>query len=88
MKTVTKTARTFALDGPHAQLAADLHRRAASALSASSHFRTRPVQCAVEGREVVLSGAVPSWHHKQLAQQAVLGLAGVGGVRNRLVVAR
>ena len=77
----------FRFDAPHGDLAADLRRRAAAALSRSSHFRTRAVQCSVEGRDVVLSGAVPSWHHKQLAQQAVLGLAGAGAVRNRLVVA-
>ena len=79
------TAR-FRLDAVQPDLAADLHARASAALSASSHFRTRGVQCRVEGREVVLSGAVPSWHHKQLAQQAVLNLAGAGGVRNRLRV--
>ena len=77
---------TFALDAPHASLAADLRSRAAAALSRSSHFRTRSVCCTVEGGAVVLSGAVPSWHHKQLAQQAVLGLAGTTGVRNRLEV--
>ena len=84
---------TFVLDGPHANLAADLHRRAAGALARSSHFRTRPVCCTVEntaeGDAVVLSGAVPSWHHKQLAQQAVIGALGRTGayVRNRLTVA-
>ena len=77
---------TFALDAPHASLAADLRARAAAALSRSAHFRTRRVTCTVEAGNVVLSGAVPSWHHKQLAQQAVLGLAGIAGVRNRLEV--
>ena len=74
------------LDAAQPDLAADLHRRASAALSHSAHFRTRAVQCRVEGSDVVLSGAVPSWHHKQLAQQAVLGLAGAFGVRNRLRV--
>ena len=81
-------APTFTLDRPHVGLAAELHRRAASALAGSSHFRTRPVRCTVEGGDVVLSGAVPSWHHKQLAQQAVMGVIGAGAavVRNRLTV--
>jgi len=87
------TAATLLLDRPHAALPADLHRRAAGALASSSHFRTQPVCCTVEntaeGDAVVLSGAVPSWHHKQLAQQAVMGALGRTGafVRNRLTVA-
>ena len=80
----------YRLDVPHASLAADLHARAAAAISASAHFRTRSlassVACRVEDGAVVLDGAVPSWHHKQLAQQAVLGLEGLRGVRNRLTV--
>ncbi len=84
---------TFVLDRPHAHLAAELHSRVAGALAKSSHFRTQPVLCAVEhtdeGDAVVLSGAVPSWHHKQLAQQAAMGALGRTGafVRNRLTVA-
>ena len=81
-----RTAPLFRFDGPQADLSADLRRRAAAALSSSSHFRTRAVQCGVEENHVVLSGTVPSWHHKQLAQQAVLGLTGAFGVRNRLRV--
>ncbi|QDT14512.1 hypothetical protein [Alienimonas californiensis] len=86
-------AAAFLLDRPHANLAQDLHRRASGALASSSHFRTQPVFCTVEntdeGDAVVLSGAVPSWHHKQLAQQAVMGALGRSGafVRNRLTVA-
>ena len=83
------TSPRFRADAAHPQAPADLHARAAAALSRSAHFRTRAVACSVEGGAVVLSGAVPSWHHKQLAQQAVLGLSAPGGVRNRLrVVAR
>ena len=86
-------AAAFLLDRPHAGHAADLHSRVAGALARSSHFRTRPVLCTVEntdeGDAVVLSGAVPSWHHKQLAQQTVMGALGRTGasVRNRLTVA-
>ena len=76
----------FRLDAAQPDLAEDLRSRASAALSRSAHFRTRAVQCRVEAGDVVLSGAVPSWHHKQLAQQAVLGLAGAAGVRNRLQV--
>ena len=86
-------AATFVLDRPHANHAAELHSRVAGALARSSHFRTQPVCCTVEntadGDAVVLSGDVPSWHHKQLAQQAVIGALGRTGayVRNRLTVA-
>ncbi|NNJ27109.1 hypothetical protein [Alienimonas chondri] len=86
------SAAAFVLDRPHANLAQELHRRAAGALASSAHFRTRAVCCTVEntaeGDAVVLSGDVPSWHHKQLAQQAVMGALGRTGafVRNRLTV--
>jgi hypothetical protein len=86
------SAAAFFLDRSHESLAAELHTRVSGALARSSHFRTQPVCCSVEntdeGEAVVLSGAVPSWHHKQLAQQAAMGALGRTGafVRNRLTV--
>ena len=39
------------------------------------------------GGTVVLTGTVRSYYHKQLAQEAVLGLPGVEAVRNEVRVA-
>ncbi|MEM9701780.1 MAG: BON domain-containing protein [Planctomycetota bacterium] len=89
------TTTTLVFDSPHADLAEELYRRVSGALAGSAHFRTQSVHCRVENTEdgdaVVLSGDVPSWHHKQLAQQAAMGALGRTGafVRNRIsVVAR
>lgn len=44
------------------------------------------VQCEVAADRIVLSGALPSYHLKQMAQVAALRVAGPGKVDNRVVV--
>jgi osmotically-inducible protein OsmY len=60
---------------------------ASDALLRSSYARLRLLGVSAEGSTVVLAGTVPSYYLKQLAQEAVLGLPGVGAVRNEIHVA-
>ena len=45
------------------------------------------VDCEVSAGRVILSGSLPSYHLKQLAQVAALRVAGPGHVDNQVVVA-
>ena len=62
-----------------AQLLLDLH----------PHFRGRSefVQCRCVDRCLYLDGCLPSYHLKQLAQEALRELEGVVQIENRIVVA-
>ena len=66
----------------------ELHGRVRDALVRSPHFSTRRVGVRVDRGDVVLTGSVTSWYHKQVAQEAVRRVTGVEGVRNELCVAR
>jgi hypothetical protein len=57
------------------------------ALLRAGHGRLRWLSVSADGATVVLAGTVPSYYLKQLAQEAVLGLPGVGAVRNEIHVA-
>ena len=56
------------------------------ALCLLGYSELRKVQCGIEVGQVVLDGAVSSYHHKQLAQQAALRYVGPAGLQNRVRV--
>jgi osmotically-inducible protein OsmY len=55
-------------------------------LEASGYLLLREVRCEVAGGVVTLSGSVPSYHLKQVAQSLLLRVGSVRGVRNLLSV--
>ena len=55
-------------------------------LRSSGYLVLRSVRCDVVGGVVVLSGAVPSFHLKQVAQAVVITVAEVQRVENLLEV--
>lgn len=64
----------------------ELPERVALALSALGYPSLAAVRCDVAAGRVVLSGTLPSYHLKQMAQVAALGVAGRGRVDNRVIV--
>lgn len=57
-------------------------------LSTSPFLRGREVRFALNDSEVVLSGRVRSYFQKQMAQESLRGLEGLGTVRNEIAVDR
>lgn len=53
----------------------DVEPRAQNALSASSVFALRELRVERHGDQLIISGPVSSFYHKQLAQEVVLALA-------------
>jgi len=64
----------------------EVEREAMSALHIEPHLRNEAVICRVHEGTLMLRGQVSCYYHKQLAQCAVAGIAGVQQVVNRLVV--
>jgi osmotically-inducible protein OsmY len=64
----------------------ELQRRVRDALLGSGYAALGFVGCDVQQNQVVLSGSVPSYHLKQLAQVFAQRVEGVGRVDNRLEV--
>ena len=56
-------------------------------LQKSPYTTVRSVSCRYEGGELVLRGRLPSFYHKQLAQEAVADVQGVARVVNETEVA-
>jgi osmotically-inducible protein OsmY len=56
------------------------------ALSQTGHSWLQHVVVEVSGRAVILSGTVPSYHLKQLAQVTIMAVPGVELVKNGLEV--
>ncbi len=52
----------------------------------SGHLRLRSVKVAEDHGSVVLSGRVPSFYLKQLAQSIAVTVPGVGAIQNELTV--
>jgi osmotically-inducible protein OsmY len=71
----------------HSLLDMDLAERVERALRATGYSPLRAVEVAVRDRRVLLSGRVPSYYMKQIAQSAVLAVPGVGELCNDLDVA-
>jgi osmotically-inducible protein OsmY len=62
-------------------------RVAEQCLQKSPYTTVRSVSCRYEGGELVLRGRLPSFYHKQLAQEAVADVQGVLRVVNETEVA-
>lgn len=72
---------------PRGQLTADDIAEGAQIQLEHSAYRTiRRVSCSFHDGVLTLTGHVPTFHHKQLAQTAVAGLAGVNQVDNQIEV--
>ncbi|HTM52605.1 MAG TPA: BON domain-containing protein [Pirellulales bacterium] len=63
-----------------------LHDAAESALAGSNYGPLRKLQCRVRSGVIEITGSVPSFYLKQLAQAAVLQLYPAGEVRNLVEV--
>jgi osmotically-inducible protein OsmY len=59
---------------------------ASARLRASPYVPVRRLTCTFDDGLLVLRGSVPSFFHKQLAQQAVFGIKGVKQVLNEIEV--
>jgi osmotically-inducible protein OsmY len=57
-----------------------------AALRSSPYLNGRRISVECHQGEVILRGTVPSYYHKQMAQEAVRSISEVGAIRNRLVV--
>jgi osmotically-inducible protein OsmY len=64
----------------------DLKARVATALVHSGYAALAFIGCDVDQNRVILSGSVPTYHLKQLAQVYAQRVDGVGRVDNRLAV--
>ena len=71
--------------GSHSHKVAKLAR---DRLQRSPYTTVRNVSCHCEGGVVFLRGRLPSFYHKQLAQEALADLEGVTQVINETEVAR
>lgn len=82
--TLTKTERDcLAVNAEDARIA----ERVSASLRASGYGPLRCVEVAVRARVAVLEGCVPSWFHKQTAQERAMVVPGVHRVVNRIAVA-
>lgn len=57
-----------------------------SELHSSGYRSLREIDCHVHEDMVILSGIVPSFYMKQIAQTVVMKIDGVNGIENRLRV--
>jgi osmotically-inducible protein OsmY len=73
-------------DKLHEDEDASLRRAAVDVLSASGYGHLRILRCAVAAGVVTISGFVPSYFLKQMAQEVVLRLAHVRQVKNLVEV--
>ena len=64
----------------------DLAAVARGRLCNSPYMAIRSVSCDFENGVLLLRGHLPSFHHKQMAQEAVRPLAGVGQIVNAIEV--
>jgi hypothetical protein len=64
----------------------DLRERVVEAIASLGYPPLVAVDCKVAADRIVLSGSLPSYHLKQMAQVAALRVAGPGRVDNRIVV--
>jgi osmotically-inducible protein OsmY len=80
--------RTFSHRGSRSATCSDVEDRAMAILEAHPHFhgRKRWVQCRCSKRRLFLTGTVPTYYLKQLAQEAVRNVDGVDQIVNQIVV--
>ena len=60
--------------------------RANSILQSSSYHSIRQVSCSFQNGVLMIDGSLPSFHMKQLAQDALRGIEGVDKIVNRIEV--
>ena len=56
------------------------------ALNKNSHLSEKSLRVETEAGRVILSGFVPSWYHKQMAQEALRTVEGIAEIQNELRV--
>lgn len=66
---------------------AHLQQRVTSALERSPHVAHRTLRFETCDDRVILRGTVRSWYQKQMAQEMLRGVEGVGEIENQLEVA-
>ena len=64
----------------------DIAEKAGRRLRASPHAALRSIKCGVNEDVLVLRGHVPTYHLKQLAQETVRAIDGVGAIINSVEV--
>jgi hypothetical protein len=64
----------------------ELRERVVASLASLGYPSLIAVDCQASSDRIVLSGTLPSYHLKQMAQVAALRVAGPGRVDNRVVV--
>ena len=68
--------------------AANVERAAQWRLEASAYAALRTVRCKFRQGRLVLNGRVPTYFHKQIAQEAIRALPGVIEIVNHISVRR
>jgi osmotically-inducible protein OsmY len=86
MVAASTTATNLRQRRTSSELDARIRAAAELRLRSSDHHTIRRISCDVVGGVIVLTGVVASYHIKQLAQEAVMGINGQSGVENRLKV--
>ena len=81
MPTLAIVALSHAKDRDHS-----LHQQVKQTLRETGYAGLQRVHCRVEDGIIELSGDVPSFYFKQLAQELLLALKHVQGVENHLCV--
>lgn len=65
-----------------------LHAEVERVLAHNPYFASRALQIELRENEVLLSGVLGSYFHKQMAQESVLSVSGVRRVHNEIRVVR
>jgi hypothetical protein len=73
-------------DGPMADSDITLRTAVVGVLWSSGYASVRALHCRVRGGEVVLTGTVPCYYYKQVAQEAVMTVPGVHCLKNLVTV--
>jgi hypothetical protein len=82
----TEPAALLNRPNPFGSLFREIAETARATLRRSAYFELRDLSCDFSGGVLTLTGRVPSYHLKQLAQTAVAELPGVVEIDNHVVV--
>lgn len=77
---------TFTQAAPVHRRPVDIARMAQTRLTKSSYRPVQTVECRFHDGVLILHGRVPSYFHKQIAQEAIRAIEGVGEIENRIEV--
>lgn len=64
----------------------DMHALVETALSRSAHLSGKNLRIEIHEEEIVIRGVVRSYYQKQLAQESVKSIEGVGRIMNEIEV--